>query len=153
MPALYLWLNCASTVSQLRASERLREDTSRTAVTYRSYHTKSSDKKAQGEEKKGGMVMVMALTMHAETLLPRKQLDTCLTTEISQLMFFFFALLKHHAFPFPVKLPLSQSILLFSPRPTGDGSEQDAGVEFGCWMPFKLNDSMIFPLMSFSYIL
>lgn len=36
--------------------------------------------------------MVIALTMHAETLLPRKQLDTCLTTQISQLMFWFFLL-------------------------------------------------------------
>lgn len=55
MPALYLWLNCASTVSQLRASERLREDTGRTSVTYRSYYTKScSDKKSSGEGGKRG---------------------------------------------------------------------------------------------------
>lgn len=94
--------------------------------------------------------MVMALTMHAETLLLRKQWD--MTTQISQLTFwgFFFALLNHRAFAFPVKLSLSQPILLFSPK---DGSEQDAGVEFGCWMPFNLNDSMIFPHNCFSYIL
>lgn len=50
--------------------------------------------KSSGRERIQGerTVMVMALMMHAETLLPRKQLDTCLTTQISQLMFFFFLL-------------------------------------------------------------
>ena len=49
-----------------------------------------------------------------------------------------FAFLAHAAFTFPVKLSLSQStsllaFFLFSPHPTKEESEQEAGWVFGCW--------------------
>lgn len=155
------------TINQLGVSKRPGEGTTRTADPYWPYHMMSClEIKAQGKEEEGGTFMVMAFTTRVETLSSRKQLDICLTMEISELISFF-ALLKHQAFAFPIKPSVSQSmsmltVLLFSPCPMVDRVSKMLGwcLAVGWGQPTTdalqlewLYDSMIFLHTCFSHIL